>query len=262
MSKACQLFSGSKGNSIYVACSGGRFLVDAGVSAKRLENALGEIGVEPSSLSGIFVTHEHTDHISGLRVFASRYNLQVYAHPDVIASMRSTGKIDDKVRTADLTSSIELSGVRIIPFENSHDSVACLGYRFDLSDGRSVCVCTDTGYVTDDAKEKMTGCDLAFLESNHEVTMLQNGSYTYQLKQRILSPTGHLSNFACAEYACDLVKHGTTRIVLSHISKENNMPDIAYQTTLCALNQEGFKENVDFRLSVSDEVNHERPIVL
>ena len=262
MSKACQLFSGSKGNSVYVACSTGKFLVDVGVSAKRLENALSEIGVEPSSLSGIFVTHEHTDHISGLRVFACRYNLDVYAHPDVITAMRNTKKIDDKVKTREITSPLELSGVKIIPFENSHDSVACLGYRFDMSDGRSICICTDTGYVTDDAREKMRGCDLAFLESNHEVTMLQNGTYTYRLKQRILSNSGHLSNDSCAEYACELVRGGTTRIVLSHLSRENNMPDIAYQTTLCALRQEGFKENKDFRLSVSPQENHERPIVL
>lgn len=262
MSKACQLFSGSKGNSIYLSCSTGKFLIDVGVSAKRIEKALDEIGVSPSELCGIFVTHEHTDHISGLRVFASRYNLDVYAHPDVITAMRNTKKIDDKVKTREITSPLELSGVKIIPFENSHDSVACLGYRFDMSDGRSICVCTDTGYVTDDAREKMRGCDLAFLESNHEVTMLQNGTYTYQLKQRILSPTGHLSNFACAAYACELVRGGTTRIVLSHLSRENNMPDIAYQTTLCALRQEGFKENKDFRLSVSPQENHERPIVL
>ena len=262
MSKACQLFSGSKGNSIYLSCSTGKFLIDVGVSAKRIEKALDEIGVSPNDLCGIFVTHEHSDHISGLRVFASRYNLDVYAHPDVIAAMRNTKKIDDKVKTKEINSPLELAGVKIIPFENSHDSVACLGYRFDMSDGRSICVCTDTGYVTDDAREKMQGCDLAFLESNHEVTMLQNGNYTYQLKQRILSQTGHLSNFACAEYACDLVKHGTTRIVLSHLSRENNMPDIAYQTTLCALRQEGFKENKDFRLSVSPQENHERPIVL
>ncbi len=262
MSKACQLFSGSKGNSVYVACSTGKFLVDVGVSAKRLENALGEIGVSPSELCGIFVTHEHSDHISGLRVFASRYNLDVYAHPDVITAMRNTKKIDDKVKTREITSPLELSGVKIIPFENSHDSVACLGYRFDMSDGRSICICTDTGYVTDDARKKMRGCDLAFLESNHEVTMLQNGTYTYQLKQRILSNSGHLSNDSCAEYACELVRGGTTRIVLSHLSRENNMPDIAYQTTLCALRQEGFKENKDFRLSVSPQENHERPIVL
>ena len=262
MSNACQLFSGSKGNSVYVACSTGKFLVDVGVSAKRTEKALDEIGVSPSELCGIFVTHEHIDHISGLRVFASRYNLDVYAHPDVITAMRNTKKIDDKVKTREITSPLELSGVKIIPFENSHDSVACLGYRFDMSDGRSICICTDTGYVTDDAREKMRGCDLAFLESNHEVTMLQNGTYTYQLKQRILSNSGHLSNDSCAEYACELVRGGTTRIVLSHLSRENNMPDIAYQTTLCALKQEGFKENKDFRLSVSPQENHERPIVL
>lgn len=251
MSKACQLFSGSKGNSIYLSCSSGKFLIDVGVSAKRIEKALDEIGVSPNDLCGIFVTHEHSDHISGLRVFACRYNLDVYAHPDVIAAMRNTKKIDDKVKTKEINSPLELAGVKIIPFENSHDSVACLGYRFDMSDGRSICVCTDTGYVTDDAREKMQGCDLAFLESNHEVTMLQNGTYTYQLKQRILSNSGHLSNDSCAEYACELVRGGTTRIVLSHLSRENNMPDIARQSAIASLGEIGLKENVDFVLSVS-----------
>ena len=102
MSKACQLFPGSKGNSIYLSCSTGKFLIDVGVSAKRIEKALDEIGVSPNDLCGIFVTHEHSDHISGLRVFACRYNLDVYAHPDVIAAMRNTKKIDYKDNTTEI----------------------------------------------------------------------------------------------------------------------------------------------------------------
>lgn len=262
MSKVCHLFSGSKGNSIYIACSKAKFLVDAGVSAKRLENALNNIGVKPNELDAIFITHEHTDHISGVRVFASRYSLPVYAHPDVIKNMRLNDCFKDSAKAVELSEKTEINGVEIIPFCNSHDSIACYGYRFNLSDGRSVGVCTDTGYVTDEAKNTVLGCDLVFLESNHEVTMLQNGYYPYPLKQRILSAKGHLSNYACGEFAKELVKNGTTRIVLSHLSKENNTPEIARQTTLCALDEAGFSENVDFRLNVSSEENHERPIVL
>lgn len=262
MSKVCQLFSGSKGNSIYISCSKGNFLVDAGVSAKRLENALKNINVQPCDLDAVFITHEHSDHISGVRVFASRYNLPVYAHPDVISVMRGIGAFKNTNDGICLCDRTELNGVEIVPFCNSHDSVACYGYRFNLSDGRSVGVCTDTGYVTDDAKNSLLGCDLVFLESNHEVTMLQNGIYPYPLKKRILSGEGHLSNYACGEFAKELVKNGTTRLILSHLSQENNTPDIARQTTLCALNEAGFEENVDFKLAVSPEENYERPIVL
>lgn len=262
MAKVCQLFSGSGGNSIYISCKESKFLVDIGVSAKREELALKNIGVEPSKINAIFVTHEHTDHISGVRVFASRYNIPVYAHPDVLAYMKAHNKINEKVIVNPIDNEIELSETKIIPFLNSHDSVACFGYRFNLSDGRSVGICTDTGYVTDGAKKTLNGCDLVFLESNHEIEMLQIGPYTYDLKKRILSKRGHLSNRSCSEYACELVKNGTTRLVLAHVSAENNTPYNAYQTTLSKLTEAGYKENRDFRLSVSAVENKERPIVL
>lgn len=262
MAKACQLFSGSKGNSIYIASSCGKFLVDAGVSAKRLDDKLRSIGVEPNELDGIFVTHEHTDHIGGLRVFSAKHNLPVYAHKDVAEKIKAGGSIKDGVPLLyEIAENMEIGGAEIVPFVNSHDSVACVGYRFNMN-GRSIAVCTDTGYVTEDAKAKLKGTDMVYLESNHEVTMLQNGIYPYPLKQRILSEKGHLSNFACGEFAKELVQNGTTRIVLAHLSRENNNPDVARQTTLCALSEAGFTENKDFRLNVSAEECFERPIVL
>lgn len=261
MAKACQLFSGSSGNSIYIASACGKFLVDAGVSAKRLDEKLRSIGVEPDELDGIFVTHEHKDHIIGLRVFSARHNLPVYAHKDVALKIKSEGLIKDGVPIFEISDNMEIGGAEIVPFVNSHDSVACVGYRFNMN-GRSVSVCTDTGYVTDDARQKLLGTDMIFLESNHEVTMLQNGFYPYQLKQRILSDKGHLSNYACGEFAKELVQSGTTRIVLSHLSKDNNTPDNARQATLCALNESGFTENKDYRLGVSAPECFERPVVL
>lgn len=262
MSKVCQLFSGSKGNSIYIASSAGKFLVDAGVSAKRLDGALESIGVDPKELDAILITHEHSDHVCGLKVFATRHSIPVFAHPQVLDSMRYNGIITEKTQANAITGAVRIGGAEIIPFEQSHDSAACLGYRLNMSDSRCISVCTDTGYVTAQAKDAITGSDLVFLESNHETTMLQNGPYPYQLKKRILSPKGHLSNFAAAEFAAYLVQNGTTRIVLSHLSQENNTPDVAYQTTLSSLLSCGLKENFDFRLSVSAPVNTERPIVL
>lgn len=262
MSKICQLFSGSSGNSIFIEHKETRILIDAGVSAKRIENALTEIGQSADKLNAIFITHEHSDHINGVRVLASRYGIPVFCEDKVLSSMTLSGKINEKVKTDKIESNMEFNAIEIIPFYQSHDSVSCVGYRFNLPDNRSIAVCTDTGYITDDARNTLLGTDLVFLESNHEVTILQNGFYPYSLKQRILSEHGHLSNSTAAEFACELVHSGTTRLCLCHLSRDNNHPDIARQTTLCQLEEQGLKENLDFRLKVSSPVNNERPIVL
>lgn len=262
MAKACQLFSGSKGNSIFISNGNAKILVDAGVSAKRLDESLMDIGENGDDISAIFITHEHSDHIKGIRVFATKHNIPVFAHQDVISKMIASGDITDKVTSNAISDNMELCGIEIKPFTLSHDSTACVGYRFNLGGNRSISVCTDTGYITDEARSALLGTDLIFLESNHEVTMLENGPYPYPLKQRILSDYGHLSNASCSQFASELVKNGTTRICLSHLSDENNHPDIAKQTTLAVLNESGFKENIDFRLKVSAKINNERPIVL
>lgn len=262
MSKCCQLFSGSKGNSIYVSCGDTKILVDVGVSARKTTLALESIGVSPNEIDAIFITHEHSDHINGVRVFATKNNIPIYAHNDVIAKMRYNGHITDKMTTYIIDGPIEINGNKITPFENSHDSVACYGYRFDMTDKRSIGICTDTGYVTDEAKSTLKGTDLIFLESNHEVTLLLNGTYSYPLKQRILSPVGHLSNFAASEYAVELVKNGTKWLVLSHLSQENNMPELAYQAAVSTLEENGYILNQDYKLYVSAQENKERPIVI
>jgi phosphoribosyl 1,2-cyclic phosphodiesterase len=262
MAKACQLFSGSKGNSIFISNGNAKILIDAGVSAKRMDEALHNIGEDGDDISAIFITHEHSDHIKGVRVFATRHNIPIFAHQNVIDQMIMSGDITNKMTANSITDNMELCGIEINPFTLSHDSSACVGYRFNLAGNRSISVCTDTGYVTDSARNTLLGTDMIFLESNHEITMLENGPYPYPLKQRILSDHGHLSNATCSQFANELVKNGTTRICLSHLSDENNHPEIARQTTLAVLNESGFKENIDFRLKVSAKINSERPIVL
>lgn len=262
MSKVCQLFSGSSGNSIFVSSNGVNILVDIGVSAKRCENALRNISVDPNSIDAVLVTHEHRDHSSGVRVFASRYGVPVYAAAPCCREMERYGVVDEKVDLKEVYGDFDIDGIEVISFHQSHDSADCLGYRLNLPDSRSVSICTDTGYITDDAKSKLDGTDLIFIESNHEVSMVNAGSYPYMLKKRILGPCGHLSNFACGEYIKSLAQSGTTRFVLSHLSRENNMPDIARQTALAALSEIGLHENVDFRLYVSSPENKGRAIVL
>ena len=221
MAKVCQLFSGSSGNSILVSSSGHNYLVDIGVSAKRCENALKNIGIEPGSIEGIFVTHEHTDHAKGIRVFADRYNTPVYASKLCYDELYRQGLADDKTDLNIIENHIELDSINVLSFHQSHDSADCLGYRFNFSDGRSASICTDTGFITDNAKEIMPKSDIVFIESNHEIAMVNAGSYPYILKQRILGANGHLSNFACSEYIKELAKSGTTRFVLSHLSRES-----------------------------------------
>ena len=236
MSKACSLFSGSSGNSIYVGCGDSQILVDIGVSARRCEQKLRQVGADPAEIKGIFVTHEHGDHAAGVRVFAARYHIPVFAHPAVLEQMARQGDFMD---------------LQVLPFALSHDSVACQGYKFTMPDGRHIAVCTDTGYITAAAKAALPGTDLVFLESNHEPSMVRAGSYPYPLQQRILSDTGHLSNTDCAAFAGELLRSGTTRFVLSHLSRENNMPSLAYQTTVAALTALGARPEVDYRLQVA-----------
>ena len=262
MPKLCQLFSGSSGNSIFISSGGTKLLVDAGVSAKRIEQGLRNIGEDASELSAILVTHEHGDHIKGLRVLASRYDIPVFADGRVLDSMRGSGDLTPDIHAESIVSGTALGGIEVIPFEHRHDSAACLGYRLNMCGERSVSVCTDTGYITESARESIKGSDLVFLESNHEIRMLQNGSYPYNLKIRILSDRGHLSNEACSVFARELLESGTTRIVLAHLSRDNNHPDIARQTTLAALSAAGFAEGHDFRLRVSPPENGERAIIL
>lgn len=262
MAKSCQLFSGSSGNSIYIGNNSAGILVDIGVSAKRCEYALNRIGVSPSALKAIFITHEHRDHVSGVRVFASKFNIPVFAAPETLEEMNKLEIIDNRVNAYEIEGSVDIGGIGIVPFKNSHDAACCLGYKFIMPDGRKISVCTDTGYVTDEAKAALLGTDMIFLESNHEVSMLENGRYPYPLKRRILSAKGHLSNLAAGEFAKELLQSGTTRFALSHLSRENNIPEIARQTAVSALAELGAKENSDYRLYVSKPENDEGLIVL
>ncbi|MDE5670809.1 MAG: MBL fold metallo-hydrolase [Eubacterium sp.] len=262
MAKACQLFSGSSGNSIYIGNNRTGILVDIGVSAKRCEYQLNRIGIAASSLKAIFVTHEHRDHIAGVRVFASKFNIPVFAAPETLEEMRKHDQINSKIEAYEIDGAADINGIGVESFKNSHDAACCLGYKITMPDGRKISVCTDTGYVTDEAKAALSGTDMIFLESNHEISMLENGGYPYHLKRRILSAKGHLSNFAAGEFAKELLQSGTTRFVLSHLSRENNMPEIARQTTISALSELGAKENSDYRLYVSKPENNEGLIVL
>ncbi len=257
MIRFCPLFSSSSGNSVYIGDRNGGVLVDVGRSAKQTDNMLKSIGVDPSVIKGILLTHEHSDHVAGLSVFAARHNIPVYAAPGTLLALKTkgilTGKHIDNVISDE---PLEIAGLRIEPFRTSHDCADGRGYIVTGCDGiTKAAVATDTGYLTTDMLSRLNGCKLVYIESNHDVAMLRSGPYPYTLQKRILSDIGHLSNDACADALRALVNKGTTHFILAHLSRENNTPEIAYNTATAALHEMGALENRDYILKVAEPEN-------
>ena len=258
MARFFPLFSGSSGNAVYFGSGTGGILIDVGMSARKTAQALERVGVDPAQLGGIFVTHEHIDHVRGLRVFAQKYRLPIYASAGTLAALVDEQLVDASAELCVLPpQGIETAGgVTVQPFHTSHDCREAFGFRINLPDGRTAALATDLGYYSDEVAEALHGRDLVMLESNHDVRMLQNGSYPYPLKRRILSDIGHLSNECCAKALPQLVQSGSTRFVLGHLSKENNIPELAYQTSLAELHMHGMRVGIDFELSVAPRENN------
>ncbi|MGN0526962.1 MAG: MBL fold metallo-hydrolase [Acutalibacteraceae bacterium] len=257
MIRFCPLFSSSSGNSVYIGDNDGGILVDVGRSAKQTEIMLKNIGVDINTIKGIFITHEHSDHICGVKVFAKRYNIPVYASTATILELKrkeilTPYHIDITVND----SPVCIAGMSVQPIKTSHDCADGRGYVITGSDGSTkVSVATDTGYVTNDILEKISGSKLLYIESNHDVEMLRSGPYPYQLQQRILSNIGHLSNDSCAAALKTLINNGTTHIILAHLSQENNTPELAFNTNVNALTEIGALNNRDYILKVAKPEN-------
>ncbi len=263
MAKFCPLFSSSSGNSVYIGSGESGILIDAGVSAKKIHMSLHSIGVNPETLNAIFITHEHSDHINGLRVFASKYRIKVYATEGTLNALEQSGSLRGDFNADVISPDGNDAGALFVKaFKTSHDAAESCGYTVDTPDGRKISVATDLGIMTDAVRNAVSGSDLILLESNHDVTMLENGPYPYPLKKRILGAKGHLSNDVCAEEAVKFIKSGTTRLVLGHLSKKNNFPELAYQTTYSALSEAGAAENTDYILKIAKPEWEGRAIIL
>ncbi|MBR3898086.1 MAG: MBL fold metallo-hydrolase [Bacilli bacterium] len=233
--KACVLASGSKGNSTYYETNKLKFLVDIGPSCAYIERTLRSIGVEPKDVDMIFLTHTHVDHVNGLRVFLKKYHPKVYftekMHRELTIDVDDFYYIDGEIIIEDLS---------VVPIKTSHDVAEALGYVFS-SDGSSAVHITDTGYINVKNFKKLKGKNLYIFESNHDVRMLREGKYPYHLQQRILSDRGHLSNKDSSYYLSEFITEETSKIVLIHLSEENNTPSLALDTLLETLNKKNVK---------------------
>lgn len=246
------LVSGSSGNSVFVGQRSTKILVDCGVSAKRLTAALNGRGEDPADITGILITHEHSDHIAGLSVLARRHNIPVYMPEATWLQLRDKMRFSERldVRFIEPGQHFEVGESSVYAFATSHDAACPVGYRIDT--GRSIVgVATDTGELSTHHTRILSGCDLVYIEANYDLDMLYGGPYPWSLKKRIDSIRGHLSNRQTAAAIGDLVRGGGTRFVLAHLSKENNLPELALRSITSDLDEEGFRTGLDLRLQVA-----------
>lgn len=239
------LYSGSSGNSTFIRVGETAILIDAGRNAKAVRTALAEIGEDLCNVNAIFVTHEHSDHISALEVIAKKNEIPIYATRQSAQKFPADSFVRRRLVEEEIIFSEEIGEMRVTSFPTSHDSLMSVGYKIEFSDEDGVHYigyATDTGYVSNDVREALLGCEAVILESNHDIDMLMRGPYTYDLKRRVASRRGHLSNDACAELSLDLVQNGTRAILLAHLSRENNEPEIAFDTVSNAIS--GFNVNL------------------
>ena len=248
----CPLFSGSSGNSVYISLGGARLLVDAGVSATRIEANLREIGVGLSEIDAVLVTHEHVDHIRGLSVLCRRYGVPVYANEGTWrAILQKEPDIPRRcMRTFYTGEDFYIGKLGVHPFAIPHDAQEPVGYAFSCGELRCA-VATDIGHIADSWMEAISGSQALVLEANHDVEMVKQGPYPQRLKHRILSRNGHLCNADCAKALLELAKKGTRAVFLSHLSADNNLPELAYNTVCEALTGAGYAVGEDMRVMVS-----------
>ncbi len=252
MVELCSLFSGSSGNATFVKAGNTNILVDCGDSGVYVENALKSINVSPDKIDCIFITHEHIDHIKGAGILSRRYNIPIYATYGTWQKMIARiGKISfDNIRYIQGGIPFGAFDATVTPFTTPHDSNESVGFTIEHN-GKKVSIATDIGVMNKTVYENIKHSDIVLLESNHDVDMLLNGPYSYDLKMRIRSNVGHLSNEDCALTASHLLQEGTKHIILAHLSQDNNTAEKAYGVTEGMLLSQGAKIGSDVTLEVA-----------
>ncbi len=231
--RLCSIASGSSGNCIYVGSDNTHILIDTGISKKRIDEGLAELGLSGEQIDGILITHEHSDHIQGLGVFSRKYEVPIYATRGTIRGIQEykcLGKMPEGIyHSVAKDETFEIGDLKIKPFAISHDANEPSGYRVETED-KAIAVATDLGIYDDYTIENLKDLNGIILEANHDIHMLEVGPYPYYLKQRVLGNHGHLSNELSGRLLCNILHDKLKYIMLGHLSKENNYPELAYET--------------------------------
>lgn len=261
------LASGSSGNAILVGHEKRSFLVDCGVSMRAILKNLELLKIPSEEIEGIFITHEHNDHIRGIGPVARKLKIPIYATAKIWEEInKGVGKLDDSQRII-VEDSFTCAGLNIKVFPTSHDSKESYGVRVEKPEGsgpsKSIGIATDTGIITEEMHQALKGCDALVVEANHDEEMLWQGSYPWYLKKRISGNYGHLENKQLAEGLLEWIQGNTQRIVLAHLSEENNSPERALGTIMRILKDSRIaKENPELRIRVAPRHTPHELIVL
>ena len=242
------LCSGSKGNCALLVSEKAKILIDIGMPRSVLEKDLLAFGIRPEKIDAVFITHEHSDHISGLEAFSKKYDKQVFVHKKGFWTLaKKSYYANHKITHFDNT--FQFKDLTVSTFECSHDSAYCCGYKFD--DGKTaIATLTDLGVADSSIIDFVKGCSLVLLESNHDEDMLQKGDYPPILKRRVGGIKGHLSNEQASRLAVQMQQVGVKRLLLGHLSQNNNAPEIAFYQTVSLLEKNNLREGVDIIVDV------------
>lgn len=236
----CSLYSGSSGNCLYVESENAKVLIDAGVSLKKIEAGLETLNVDPASLDGILVTHEHSDHIQSLGSLSKKFNLPVFANSETLDAMpKQTDKISaENINKFNLKENFSIKDIEITPFSIPHDAANPCGFNIS-SNSEKISIATDIGHMTNEILKQLEDSKFILLESNYDTEVLKCSKYPYILKQRIAGPNGHLSNEVASKVINYLLQGNLKTAMLGHLSKESNFPELAYQTVVDELLKSG-----------------------
>ena len=230
----CSLYSGSSGNSLFVETENTKILVDAGMSCKKIEEALHSIEVDPSSINAILVTHEHSDHVKGMSTISKKFDIPVFATKETFEAMPAhTEKLSEKnINFLNPSEKFHIDDLEILPFSIPHDAANPCGYNI-IKDNHQISIATDIGHMTKPILNYLEGSEFILLESNYDPEVLKCSSYPFMLKSRIASDIGHLSNSVAGKTISYLSKNSNLNTaMLGHLSKESNFPELAYQTVV------------------------------
>lgn len=249
--KFTSLFSSSKGNCLYVEDKNTKVLIDAGLSGKAIENETKKVGISLSEIDALLITHEHIDHINAAGILNRRYRIPLYmTEKTYLACKDKLGNISD-LNVIDKDKPFSINDIEFTAFEIPHDAADPVGYMFDDGIKKGI-VATDMGMVMDSVLHYINRCEFVFLEANHDVEMLKNGPYPINLKKRILSPFGHLSNIDAGKVCASAINSKAKKIMLGHLSEQNNTDEVAYDAIENVLLQSGIDINCDIQIDVAN----------